>query len=391
MKKKYLLLITCLCVLALAGGCKKRNTIDNLTPATGNSSDETADTDFPVKEAYKASDYVTLGQYKGIEVTVERIKVTDRIVEMMIENHLASNASMVDVTDRAVMEGDTVNIDFEGIKDGVAFEGGTAQGYELVIGSGSFIPGFEEGLIGANKGEKLALDLTFPESYSNSPDLAGQPVVFNVTVNSISVSQIPELTDEYVKDYTEYDTVAAFKEGSKKELQEISDESFESERMKNVLQALIDSSTFSSIPQNLLDYYSYSYRTYLEQQSYYTYGVALADYLAYIGMSEAELEDVVKRVAENQAKSEMVELAVAEAEGITISDDEYKGLLAEYMSVRGVDSEDTLRQFETREQTIDNMRMQKAVDFVINAAVIKEEILDESSLGDSLGDVVDGE
>lgn len=389
MKKRYLLLITCLCVLALAGGCKKRNTIDNLPQGNTSTSNETED--FPVKESYKASDYVTLGQYKGIEVTVERIKVTDRIVEMMIQNHLASNATLEEVTDRAVMEGDTVNIDFEGLKDGVAFEGGTAQGYEIVIGSGQLIPGFEEGLIGANKGDKLSLDLTFPENYSNSPELAGQPVVFNVTVNSISASKIPELTDEYVKEYTEYDTVAVFREESKKQLQEISDETFESERMKNVLQALIDSSTFSSIPQNLIDYYSYSYKTYLEQQAYYTYGVALADYLAYIGMSDAEFEDVVKQVAENQAKSEMVELAVAEAEGITISDAEYKELLTEYMSARGVDKEETLRQFETKEQTLDNMRMQKAVDLIISSAVIKEEILDEYSLGDSLGDTIDGE
>lgn len=381
MKKRYLFLITCLCFLVLAGGCKKKNTVDDLVK-NGDDTEDTTD-EIPVKEDYKASDYVTLGEYKGIEVAVERYQVTDGIVDMAIEDQLESKATKEEVTDRAVMSGDTVNIDYEGLKDGVAFDGGTAKGVDLVIGSGQFIPGFEDGLIGANIGDKVTLNLTFPEKYPNNPDLAGQAVVFNVTVNSISETKVPELTEDYVKENTEYDSIEAFREATRKQLQEISDENFESDRQNNVLQAVIDNSKFSSIPQSLLDYYAYVYRNYMEKKIYSSYGVSLEDYLSYLNMTNEDFEKVVSQASENQAKAEMVEKAIADAEGIAISDDEYNELLADYMSDRGISSEDDLRKYETKEQTIENMRMQKALDYVVSAAVIKEKVINETTQSDT--------
>lgn len=368
-----------LCLLVLAGGCKKRNTIDDLTPSAGKNNTNNNNNEVPVKEDYKASDYVTLGNYKGIEVAVERISVTDGILELAIEDYLESRASLVEVTDRAVMLGDTVNIDFEGLRDGVAFDGGTAQDVDLVIGSGQFIPGFEEGLLGANKGDSLALDLTFPEVYENNPDLAGKPVVFNVTINSISVSKVPELTEDFIKENTEYDSIQAFKDATRAQLQDISDENFESAKLNNVLQAIVDSSTFSSVPQSLIDYYKASYKSYNEQVAYYTYGATLEQYLAYYGINMEQFEEISLEVATNQAKAEMVEKAIADAENIKISDDEYKDMLTKYMSDRGVTSEEVLRNYETKDQTIENMRMQKALDYVISLAVIKEELIDENT------------
>lgn len=381
MKKRYLFLITCLCFLVLAGGCKKKNTVDDLVK-NGDDTEDTTD-EIPVKEDYKASDYVTLGEYKGIEVAVERYQVTDGIVDMAIEDQLESKATKEEVTDRAVMSGDTVNIDYEGLKDGVAFDGGTAKGVDLVIGSGQFIPGFEDGLIGANIGDKVTLNLTFPEKYPNNPDLAGQAVVFNVTVNSISETKVPELTEDYVKENTEYDSIEAFREATRKQLQEISDENFESDKQNNVLQAVIDNSKFSSIPQSLLDYYAYVYRNYMEKKIYSSYGVSLEDYLSYLNMTNEDFEKVVSQASENQAKAEMVEKAIADAEGIAISDDEYNELLADYMSDRGISSEDDLRKYETKEQTIENMRMQKALDYVVSAAVIKEKVINETTQSDT--------
>jgi len=394
MKKRHLFLIMCMCVLALAGGCKKSNTSDKQSTAN-ESTDTTKDTandattdQIPVKENYNPSDYVTLGQYKGVEVSVERVQVTDGIVDMAIEDHLSSNATMEQVTDRAVMDGDTVNIDYEGLLDGVAFDGGTAQGVDLVIGSGQYIDGFEEGLVGANIGDKVTLNLTFPEQYPNNPDLAGKPVVFNVTINSISVQKVPELTEEYVKENTEYSSIEEFREATRAQLQQISDENFENTKLNNVLQAIIENSTFSSVPQSLIDYYSYVYRNYMESQIYYTYGATLDVYLAYIGMTNEEFEEVAKKVAESQAKAEMVERAIADAEGISISDDEYKELLTKYLSDRGLDSEDTLRQYETKEQTIESMRMQKALDLVVGEAVIKEELINETTDSDAAQEII---
>ena len=139
----------------------------------------------------KASDYVTLGEYKGIEVTQPEPEVTDEYVDSYIEYLRSQRAVAVEVTDRTtVQEGDTVNIDYTGYRDGVAFEGGTAQGDSLTIGSGRFIDGFEEGLIGTSVGETVTLELTFPDNYTNA-ELAGAAVTFDVTVNSISVSETP--------------------------------------------------------------------------------------------------------------------------------------------------------------------------------------------------------
>lgn len=364
MKKRSLFLFICLSVIALAAGCKKKGSADKI----------------------KASDYVTLGEYKGIEVTVDRIQVTDGLVDMMIQNRLESNAPVEEVTDRAVMDGDIVNIDYEGFKDGVAFDGGSAKGVDLKIGSGQFIPGFEEGLIGTNIGDTVSLNLTFPEVYENNPDLAGQAVVFKVTVNSISISKIPELTEDYVKENTEYDSIQAYKDATRQKLQEISDEQYESDLKNAVIGKLIEISTFSSIPQSLLDYYAGIYRNYIEKQVQSSYGMSLSDYLAKSQMSSEKFEELVSNVAESQAKVELVERAVADAEKITISEDEYNELLPEYLSDLGISSEENLRSNETKEQTIEYMRMRKALDFVISNAVVNENLIDYSALSEDAAD-----
>ena len=146
----------------------------------------------------KASDYVTLGSYTGAEVNEEKMEINDAIVDDYIESYLLPSFTTVEeVTGRSVEEGDTVNIDYAGYLDGEQFDGGTASGQNLTIGSHRFIDGFEEGLVGANVGDKLSLNLSFPDPYPNDPNLAGKPVVFEVTVNSIGVQVTPELNDEF--------------------------------------------------------------------------------------------------------------------------------------------------------------------------------------------------
>ena len=164
------------------------------------------------EKAKKYSKYVELGDYKGIEYTMDVAEVTDDQVNQQIDSFLDGLAETEEVTDRAVEDGDTVNIDFTGTKDGEEFEGGSSEGYDLVIGSGSFIDGFEDGLIGHEIGDEVSLDLTFPEEYPQNEDLAGQDVNFKVTINSISVKNTPELTDKVVADNTDYDNVEDYKE-----------------------------------------------------------------------------------------------------------------------------------------------------------------------------------
>jgi trigger factor len=237
MKKRVMLLVVSLSIVMLAGGCGSKNDISNYqntnntdnagsadqttdgtstdgTSTDGTSTDGTdASVTVPEKADYKVDDYIKLGQYKGVKVTVDQLTVTDDNVNTAIQDDLKANATTEEVTDRKdVQNGDIVNIDYEGLKDGKAFDGGTSTGYDLTIGSGKFIPGFEDKLIGAKVGEKVSIDLTFPADYQQA-DLAGQAVVFNVTVNSIKKQVIPELTEEYVKSKTSYDTIDAYKEG----------------------------------------------------------------------------------------------------------------------------------------------------------------------------------
>jgi trigger factor len=385
MKKKVWLAVISLCLLVFIGGCKKQDIADGLD--SGKTSDADADTDdetaadgattggtipeeAPVKEAYTASDYVTLGQYKGVEVTVQKLEVTEEEIQSAIDADLESNATDEEVTGRPVQNGDTVDIDFEGLIDGVAFDGGTAQGYLLEIGSGSFIPGFEDGLVGANIGDKLALDLTFPDNYD--PELAGKAVTFNVTLNSFTEKIIPELTEDYVKNNTDYASIAAYKEAKRQELEEQNADTMEQDKINSLIGIIIDNAAFSSIPQNLIDFYAYSYKAYNEQMVYYALGITLEDYLAQINMTEEEFDSNILSVAENYAKAELVRKAIAEAEGMQITEADYQELIPQYLTDNGLESEEVLQQYEAKEQTIENMLLNKAMDFMVDQAVVTE-------------------
>ena len=208
MKKKMLAVLLTVAVSMTAVACGDKASEEQGTE-TVKETTETAQQDTTAAEAVtavggymkdlNAEDYVTLGEYKGVEVTLDEPEVTDEYLDGYIEYVQQNNAVSTPVTDRAVEMGDVVNIDYVGKIDGVAFDGGSAQGSDLTIGSGQFIDGFEDGCIGMKVGETKDVEATFPDPYKNNPDLAGKVAVFTVTVNSISVEEIPELTDEYVQ------------------------------------------------------------------------------------------------------------------------------------------------------------------------------------------------
>jgi trigger factor len=385
MKKKTLLLMMGLSVTLFAWGCGKKSVADELnaqndsptgTPAVTQAAEDTAeDTDqgsaasqAPVREAYEVSDYITLGQYKGVKAVYDKLEVTDADVDKAIEDDLSSNSTEEEVKDRAVQTGDIVNIDYEGLKDGVAFDGGTAQGYDLEIGSGSFIPGFEDGLIGHNTGEKVKLDVTFPEEYPTE-ELAGKAVVFNVTINSIKAKKLPELNDEYVKDNTDYKTVAEYKEGTRAELAKSNEETMKNAKMGNILQTIISNSEISSYPQTLIDYYGY------EMESYYTqyaqmFGMDLAAFIEANGMNQAAYDEQKKSYAENRAAQELVLNSVIKTENMVLTDDEYSKGLADYMEKYDVKTEDEFYQnYGTKEQIKESLLWEKAMNFLVAESV----------------------
>ncbi len=385
MKKKTLLLMMGLSVMLFAWGCGKKSVADELnaqndSPAgtaevtkaaedtAGNTEQESTASQAPVREAYEVSDYITLGQYKGVKAVYDKLEVTDADMDSAIEEDLSSNSTEEEVKDRAVQTGDIVNIDYEGLKDGVAFDGGTAQGYDLEIGSGNFIPGFEDGLIGHNIGEKVKLDLTFPEEYP-SEELAGKAVVFNVTINAIKVKKLPELNDEYVKNNTDYKTVAEYKEGTRAELAKENEETMKNAKMASIIQTIIGNSKISSYPQTLIDYYGY------EMESYYTqyaqmFGMDLAAFIEANGMTKDVYDEQKKSYAENRAAQELVLNSVIKAENMVLTDDEYSKGLAEYMEKYGVETEDEFYQnYGSKEQVQESLLWEKAMNFLVEQSV----------------------
>lgn len=273
---------------------------------------------------FKAEDYVILGEYKGIEVAVEPPEVSDEYLEGALGYMLMENAEYVPVTERGVKSGDKVTIDFEGKQDGVAFAGGTASGYELTIGSGQFIDGFEDGVIGMEIGETRDLDLKFPDPYDPNPDLSGAPVVFTVTLYEIREPRTPELTDEYVAGLglTDCSTVAEYKEYVRDRLLEQREADFEVERENAAVEALESASRFEEPPEGMVNRI---FGILTSNASAYAsmYQMEVGDYVAGVyGGTAEEYKDTLREQAGIITRRYIMLAAVADKEGFKVSDEE---------------------------------------------------------------------
>ena len=308
MKRSLIVAALCLMAVFAFAGCKKEKEEDGSNASAGTG----------------AGKYVTLGEYKGLEVTIGDTTVTDEDVDKAVEDALSSKKTTEEVTGRAVKEGDIVNIDYEGKKDGVAFDGGTAQGYDLTIGSGTFIPGFEEGLIGAEIGETKDLNLTFPEEY-HSEDLAGAAVVFTVTVNSISEEVYPELTDELAKELdSSVSSAAEYRENVKKKLQADKGSSARSQAYAELLTKAQENATITAgedLPDELIEQNKKSQKESFER-SLEMYGMDLSTYLTQQGMTEEDFDETLEAYARTIAEQQLLINALAEAENITVTDED---------------------------------------------------------------------
>lgn len=289
--------------------------------------------------------YVTLGEYKGIEATVPSTEVTDAQREEWMQNDLSSLVSLENVANREVVEmGDIANIDYVGKKDGVAFEGGTGSGFDLGIGSGTFIPGFEEGIVGMKKGETKDITLTFPENY-NSEELAGQEVVFTVTVNEIKEYKLPEITDELVASLEREDvkTAEEYQKLVENSIKAQLEESNTYEILSQVLEKLENSSTIMDAPSPMVDrLYGVTLEQLTSQAGMYGVDVSYLVAMLYGGTQE-EYEQTLREFAEHTAKQYLMLAAVAKNEGITITDAEMDADLKEQL---GTDSEEDLKNFK---------------------------------------------
>lgn len=337
----------------------------------GNSADEKNLSGIDLKK------YVTnVGEYKGLELTGEKLEITDEYLESYVDYMLENSKVPVAVTGRPVQVGDVVNIDYVGKKDGVAFEGGTAQGYDLEIGSGSFIEGFEDGLVGCNVGDTVDLNLTFPDLY-HSEELAGQPVVFTVTVNAISELVRPELTDEYVKSLgvEDYQNVEEFYRAVRISLEDSATATYENELQTQITEKLMEICEFADeVPEELFSYYREQIYANFENQAA-SMGMGLTDFVSlYYGMTEEQFESEIDTGAANSARQAMACALIAQNEGLEVSDEELNARIEENYANFGYESIDAYMKDGNPEDYRDYLLTTKVLDFLMENAVVTEPV-----------------
>ena len=311
---------------------------------------------------------VTLGEYKGIEVAKAAAEVTDAQVEAEL-NQIAENIASVENVERAAEMGDIANINFLGTVDGIAFEGGAAENFDLTLGSGQFIPGFEEQVVGMNVGEDKDVNVTFPEDY-NAKELAGKAAVFAVKLNKLSVKNVPAIDDELAKDASEFDTLeelkADIREKKLADAQKNIDRAFE-----NAVVEAVSANATVEVPNALVDLEldnqmnDFAYRLQMS-------GMSVEQYAKMMGGDLNTMRQAFKPMAEKQAKSNVVLTKVAEVEGISVSEEELEAEFAEMAKAYELEIE-KIKEMVPTEEIKANLQTRKTVKFLVDNAVAKAE------------------
>lgn len=310
-----------------------------------------------------------LGNYKGIEVTKVENNVTEDEVDLKLKEMLDRNSRLVSVEDKALESGDTAVIDFEGFDNGVAFEGGKGENYNLVIGSNTFIPGFEDQLVGKKAGEELKVEVNFPEEY-HVEALAGKPVVFEVKVNDVKVKEVPELDDEFAKDASEFDTLAELRADIKAKLQEEAKKAAEVE-LKNTIVEKVAENTEIDVPESMINNQINNMLNDLNYQLQYQ-GLSLQHLLEMTGRTMEQLREERREDAKKLVKSSLVLEAIADAEKIEVSDEEFNQELEKMASAYNMEVEkikSSLRP-EDIEDIKGQVKITKTLDLLVESANI---------------------
>lgn len=311
---------------------------------------------------------VTLGTYKGVKVAKAEVEVTDAEVDVEVEKEREKNSRTVSVTDRAVKDGDMTVIDFEGFVDGVAFEGGKGENYPLTIGSGAFIPGFEEALIGAEIGVETDVNVTFPEEYQ-AEELAGKPAVFKCTVKEIKEKELPELNDEFAGEVSEFETLAEYKEDVKKKLAEKKETEAKNMKEDAVVDAIIAEAQME-IPDAMVETQQ---RQMVEDfaQRIQSQGITMDQYMQFTGLTAAKLMDQVKPQALKRIQSRLVLEAVVAAEEMTVTEEEFDAEVAKMAEAYKMEA-DKVKELlgeNGKKQVMEDICIGKAVELVVSSAV----------------------
>lgn len=321
---------------------------------------------------------VTLGEYKGVAVEKNVEKVTDEAVDARIQNDVERASTTQDVTDRAVENGDIVNLDYAGSVDGVAFEGGTAQGQSLTIGSGMFIPGFEEQMVGMNIGEERDLSVKFPEQY-HADNLAGKDAVFHVKVNGIQTKVRPELDDDFAADVSEFDTFEAYKANIVADLEKNAADRAEANLEDALVQKVVDAAD-CDIPDAMIQDEITTMLREMEMRMMYQ-GIRFEDYLKYTGQTLEQVRENYKPEAANRVKTQLVLEAVAKAENIVPTDEDVDEAIADQAKRVNRDVEEFKASLseQQKEYLKETAGIKKVIDFLKANAVITEKAAEEKA------------
>lgn len=305
---------------------------------------------------------VELGQYKALEAVKAEVKVMAADVNARLKEMAERNSRLVAV-ERAVKKGDTANIDFEGFDNGVAFEGGKGDAFDLEIGSGSFVPGFEDQLIGMKAGEEKDIDITFPENYT--PELAGKPVVFHVKVNEVKVKELPAIDDEFAKDVSEFDTLKELKADIKKKM--IEERTTAAQRaFEDVLMTKVAEGVKADIPEEMIELQAQQLVDGFKQQLA-AQGIPYDQYLKMTGMEEAKIMADAKEPAANQVKMDLAIRAIIKAEGLEVSDEEVEAEMKNVADKYGMDL-DTVKKYLRSEDVKEQVMREKVIKVVADSA-----------------------
>ena len=319
---------------------------------------------------------VTLGDYKGVEVEKTPVEVSEEEVDKEVDKERENNSRTIDVDDRAVEKGDMIKLNFEGFVDGTPFEGGKAEDYSLTIGSGSFIPGFEDQLIGAKIGEEVEVNVTFPEEY-HAAELKGKPAVFKCTVNEIKVKELPAADDEFAKDVSEFDTLAEYKDDIRAKLLEKKTADAKREKQNKTVAKAVENATME-IPEAMITEQvrrmADDFARRLQSQ-----GLSMDQYMQFTGLTMDALAQQMRPEALKRIQNSLVLEAIAKAENIEVSDEKVNEEIEKMAAAYKMEA-DKLKELigdAEKEQMKSDLAIQAAVDMITDAAVEVEAAKEE--------------
>ena len=375
MKKKAVVAMLVMCMALSATACggsdtKDTKTESNQTENSGDKKDSSSDdkkaSAVRLVSVSDISKYVTIGEYKGLTLDRSSITVTDEDVQAEIDYNLQENGT--EVSDGTVEEGDTVTINFTGTIDGKEFDGGSAEDYDVVIGEGGMIDGFEDGIIGMKKGETKELDLTFPDDYYEE-SVAGKAVVFTITLQKFT--RPAELTDEWVAANTDYKTVDEYRAGVKKELETNEANTADYDLYSNAWSEVLANSEIKEYPKEDVDQAVKAYKE-LNENYVKEAGMEMSDFLEAQGMSEEDYEDDCQQYAESKVEQNLIVQGIMDAEGLSLEDDDMQELKDELAAEYGYESIDELIADYGEQEVNESLALLRVERFIVDNATVNE-------------------